>query len=94
MEINWVFLCSLHKLNVQSVEIDVTGTWDRRYSLGGNNAPKAKLSDVCVDIFIRSDEMGSKFDRILQKSIEMCPVGGSLDSSIKKTYYMHFEKST
>ena len=89
MEINWIFLCSLSKLDVTSVEIEVSGKWDRRYALGGSKAPKAKLSEVVLDIKIYTTEPEAKFNRILEKSIDMCPVGGSLDSSIKKVYNMH-----
>ena len=91
LEMDWLVLISLSNLKVDKVKVLITGELDGRYNFGNKNGPPARLTEIKIQTVIKTIEDHSKFEHLLQKAIEMCPVGGSLHADIKKTYSIEFQ---
>lgn len=94
MEMNWLLLSSIYKLPVHEVKVGIQAKLDQRYKLGGKEAPPARLHSVVITTYIKTTEKimdKDKFERMLEKAIKACPVGGSLHPDIKKTYKLEFK---
>ncbi len=92
LEMSWLVLISLSKLNVEFVKVQIMGELDGRYSLGKSKSPLARLTKIKITTFLKTTESHSKFESLMRKAIEMCPVGGSLHYDIKKTYVIEYRQ--
>lgn len=89
LEMNWVVLLTLSNIEVDNVKVQVSGTLDGRYNLGGKQAPPARLETIEITTILQTDTPRAKLEHLFQKAITMCPVGGSLHEQIKKSYFLN-----
>lgn len=86
MEITWLEICTIHKLNVSKVSINITSTMDRRFVLAGKNPISPRFTSLLIQFrFETTEELGT-LQKYLKKVEQNCPVGASLHPNIEKIY--------
>ncbi|UYP47816.1 hypothetical protein NEF87_004101 [Candidatus Lokiarchaeum ossiferum] len=86
MEITWLEICTMHKLNVSKISINITSTMDRRFVLAGKAPISPRLISLLIIFRFETTEKLDTLKKYLKKVEQFCPVGASLHPDIEKIY--------
>jgi uncharacterized OsmC-like protein len=90
-EVNWIAYSAAFNLDIQEAVVQVEGTIDRRYVLGGTNRMPARLQAVKILSRVVTSAPRNKVERVYEKVKQFCPVAGSLNDAIKKEYLLEIQ---